>query len=201
MDLSFLYGWVVAIFGLLGANVSDAALPQWLQNSVEFIRKQSREQTESAAQAHFGAYVSAVSDGDSIRVIDPNGQRRRIRFAYVDAPELNQAYGKAARKALMEIIEGQNVEVLVFDRDRYGREVAQVRLNGRDVGLWMIANGHAWHYRQYAKRAQNGVDYSDYTYAQAQARQNRIGLWRAARPQAPWDFRAMIREQQSNTGK
>lgn len=201
MDLSFLYGWMVAIFSLFGVNVSDAALPQWFQNSIEFVRQQSRWQTESAAVARFDAYVFAVSDGDSIRVIDGSGQRRRIRFAYVDAPELDQAYGKTAHKALRQIVEGQRVEVLVFERDRYGREVAQIRLNDRDIGLWMIANGHAWHYKQYAKRTQNSVDYNDYTYAQVQAQQSRIGLWQAVQPQAPWDFRAKLREQQSHTGR
>ncbi|WP_200900190.1 thermonuclease family protein, partial [Neisseria arctica] len=63
--------------------------------------------------------------------------------------------------------------------------VARVRLNGRDGGWWMMANGHAWQYRQYPRRAQDCVDCGDYTYAQAQARQNRIGLWRAARAEDP----------------
>jgi endonuclease YncB( thermonuclease family) len=72
--------------------------------------------------------------------------------------------------------------------DRYGRQVCQVFIQGRDVGLAQVAGGMAWHYRQY-ERDQAGEDRWRYAEAQDEARAARRGLWQDARPVPPWDFR------------
>ena len=52
----------------------------------------------------------------------------------------------------------------------------------------------AWRYQSYAKRDQAADDYAAYAAAQQQAKQNRIGLWRAREAQAPWAFRQQSRQ-------
>lgn len=130
-----------------------------------------------------------MHDGDSVRATDRHGQRHKIRLAYIDAPELQQAHGMAARDALRRLIDGQQVEVAVLDTDQYGREVAQIRLHGRDINLAQIEEGHAWHYVSIAKRRQDKADFAAYSRAEAGARSSRFGLWRAQSPQAPWAYR------------
>ncbi|EGZ44829.1 thermonuclease family protein [Neisseria wadsworthii] len=152
-------------------------------------------QNHATTQTIYQARVVAVSDGDTIHVIDRNGQKRKIRMAYIDAPELQQAHSEASRENLTTMIEGQTVEVTVFERDRYQREVAQVRLNGRDVNLAQLENGHAWHYVSIAKKKQSKTDYQVYGQAELNARSKRLGLWHAKNPQAPWHFR---KEQRQN---
>lgn len=50
----------------------------------------------------YGACVCAdtfcwkVSDGDTIWVADESGKRTKIRMCRIDAPEMNQPYGKEA---------------------------------------------------------------------------------------------------------
>ena len=49
----------------------------------------------------------------------------------------------------------------------------------RDLGLWMVANGHALAYRRYS---------TDYAEQEDLARHTRRGLW-AGSFVAPWDWR------------
>lgn len=140
-------------------------------------------------QPVYRARITAVSDGDTVRATDENGLKHKIRLAYVDAPELQQAHGAASRRALAHMLEYRTVEVKVFERDRYGREVAQVWLEGRDANLAQLENGHAWHYVSIARKKQSKPDYAAYARAQLQARGRRLGLWSGKPPQAPWDFR------------
>ncbi|MDO4640915.1 MAG: thermonuclease family protein [Neisseria sp.] len=150
--------------------------------------------TASAAHTSYQAKVVSIADGDTIRVTDGNGQTHKIRLAYIDTPELNQAHGKAARQALSDLLSGKNVDITVFEHDRYRREVAQVRLNGHDANLAQLENGHAWHYVSIARKKQSQTDYTVYARAESEARKRRIGLWNNNNPQAPWDFRKEARE-------
>lgn len=188
MDLAFWYGLLAAVLGFFGVDLAEVKAPAWLQQGAEWIQE-SRSETDRAAEGAFEAKLAAVSDGDSIRVIDRNGRSRRVRLAYIDAPELQQAGGTAARDALRRLLAGQTLQIRVIEQDQYGRDVAQVFAEGKDVGLSQIENGQAWHYASYAKRGQNKIDYARYAYAQAVAGQERRGLWQAADPQAPWAYR------------
>ncbi|MDO5640244.1 MAG: thermonuclease family protein [Neisseria sp.] len=201
MDSSFWYNLLLALLGFFGTQAAEVGIPSWLQPGVDFVKESGRRAAEADAAASFAARVTAVSDGDSIRVTDGNGRVRRVRLAYIDAPELQQAGGVAARDALRQRLTGRQVQVLVFEQDQYRRDVAQVRDNGEDVGLAQIENGHAWHYASYAKRGQNKADYAGYAYAEAVARQQRRGLWQAQNPQAPWAYRKAQRESQQPAGR
>ncbi|UOO82579.1 thermonuclease family protein [Uruburuella testudinis] len=193
MDSSFWYGLLLAVLGFFGIQPASGESPAWLQAGMDFVREHNRQQVLVQAAGGYAARVQAVSDGDSVRVIDENGRRRRLRLAYIDAPEINQAHGKAARDALRQRLSGQTVQVTVFEQDQYGREVAQLFLNGQDINLYQLENGHAWHYVSIAKRKQSSLDYAGYAYAEAAARQQRSGLWRGRNPQAPWAFRKQAR--------
>lgn len=153
------------------------------------------------AQADSGslyrATVIAVHDGDTIRVSNQYGQKQRIRLAYIDAPELQQAYGKSSREALAMLILRKNVQVEVFDIDRYRRHVARIVLNGRDVNLSQLQNGNAWHYRSIARQNQSHQDYSLYEQAHNQARQKKQGLWQHSHPDAPWTYRYRMRQSEN----
>lgn len=141
----------------------------------------------------FAATVTAVSDGDTVRATDRNGRKLKIRMAYIDAPESDQAHGKASRDALNDMVMRKNVRVEVFDTDQYGRQVARLYLDGQDVNLAQIRNGHAWHYRSIARKNQNKADYAVYEAAEREAKDGGAGLWRQRNPQAPWAFRRQKR--------
>lgn len=143
--------------------------------------------------ASYTARVTSVHDGDTVRVTDAQGAKRRIRLAYIDAPELDQAHGIASRDALRRLIDQQTVQLTIHDTDRYQRQVATITLNGRDINLAQIEHGNAWHYRSIARKRQNRADYARYAQAEARAKIERAGLWRGSNPLAPWAFRRQQR--------
>lgn len=127
--------------------------------------------------------VVRVSDGDTISVLDQRKQQYKIRFYGIDAPELGQAYGQAARKALARILDGAEVGLVVVDVDDYERQVATVYVDKRNVNTEMVAMGYAWWYRYHARNRQ------DLRQAEEQARAARSGLWADPDPEPPWEWR------------
>ena len=94
-----------------------------------------------------------------------------------------------AKQYLSDLVFGKTV-ILEGDKvDRYGRTVAKVLLNGRDVNLAQIAAGMAWHYKKY-EREQSSNDRMLYGAEELDARAARRGLWEDPQPVAPWDWRA-----------
>ncbi|MDO4906235.1 thermonuclease family protein [Neisseria sp.] len=178
----------------LSAPAQADVLAQWLKQGSKAVQQAGR--TVRAGKQYTGR-VTSVADGDTLRVTDSHGARHKIRLAYIDAPELQQAHGQASKRALSAEALGRTVSVEVFETDRYGREVAKVSIDGRDLNLNQIRQGHAWHYVSIAKRRQNKTDYAAYADAEAGARQAAAGLWRSRKALAPWDFRRQERERQN----
>jgi len=93
--------------------------------------------------------VTRVTDGDSLWVRPvAGGQLVKLRIDGIDAPEICQAGGQAARKALAARLAGRTVWVQTRSEDDYGRALAMVTLDDEDMAAWMVGQGHAWAYRQ-----------------------------------------------------
>jgi micrococcal nuclease len=132
--------------------------------------------------ADFGRVVS-VSDGDTITVLTDQKEQIKIRLWGIDAPEAKQAYGSKAREELAGLVAGKRVEYDPKQKDRYGRIVSKVSVNGKDAGGEMLRKGFAWWYREYAKKAEY------YQKLEQEAREARRGLWKDKEPIPPWEFR------------
>lgn len=143
----------------------------------------------AAAHSLTGAVVKII-DGDTIYVLDPNYKQHKIRLAGIDAPERKQPYGLASRKHLASILANQQVTVEYQKRDRYGRIVGKVWVNGIDACLEQVKDGFAWHYKKY-QQEQDLNDQRLYANAEDQAREYGLGLWRENNPNAPWEFRRL----------
>lgn len=142
----------------------------------------------------FEALVLRVQDGDSL-LVRRLGQTRseRLRISGIDAPERRQPYGDAARVALAALVDGARIRVLPAKKDRYGRLVAALSLDERDIGLEMIEGGHAWYFRRYRRDLPAALR-KPYERAEARAREAGIGLWRDPAAQAPWHYRSRQRD-------
>lgn len=132
--------------------------------------------------------VVRVADGDTLDVLDAGHHTLRVRLLGIDAPEGGQAYGKVARQVLKDRVIQRHVTVRVQDRDRYGRLVGKVLLEGADLNLELVKEGMAWHYAHYAKDQFPG-DAATYATAQREARAAHRGLWSQPDPEAPWEWR------------
>jgi micrococcal nuclease len=133
--------------------------------------------------------VIEVADGDTV-VIRTASDDVRIRIFGIDAPESGQSYGAEARQTTRSLLLGRDVTVRQRDVDQYGRIVAELLLDGADVGATLIAAGAAWHYRAFS-------DSSEYAELEAQAYRERVGLWSDPEPVPPWTWRARTRDTES----
>ena len=133
--------------------------------------------------AQWEAKVVGITDGDTLTVLTPNKEEVRIRLYGVDAPERKQAFGTKSKEFLASLVFGQTVIVLPVGRDLYGRTIAKLFYNGRDVGLTCIEYGYCWWYKDYAKKE------ILYKKAQDKACKQELGLWSENKPIEPWKFR------------
>lgn len=136
--------------------------------------------------------VVGVTDGDTITVLDAAKVQHKIRLAGIDAPEKKQPFGNGSKESLSDLAFGKTVNVETNKRDRYGREIGKILVNGRDVNLVQVERGMAWFYRQY-QREQSLNDRALYEAAEDAARAGKRGLWRDVDPTPPWDFRRATR--------
>jgi len=143
--------------------------------------------TASASKILQGKVVS-VADGDTITVLDAEKNQHKIRLQGIDAPEKAQAFGAKSKQALYEMVHGKTVQVSFEKSDKYGRILGKVLLDGQDICHQQIKAGLAWHYKKY-QNEQPLVDRDAYSASETAAKSEKLGLWSAPRPVAPWDFR------------
>lgn len=133
-----------------------------------------------------------VIDGDTIEVILGDAPSERIRFMGIDTPESNQPFGSKSTTNLQKCVNAGNVTVSWNKKDRYDRIVGKVIADGIDCNLKQVADGYAWHYKQYQSE-QSESDRISYANADIVARSENKGLWSGDCIIAPWDWRKGIR--------
>ena len=125
--------------------------------------------------------ASARATGTGTTGVSPVAQHK-IRLYGIDAPEKSQAFGAASKHHLSSLVFGKDVRVKYKSRDKYGRILGTVYVDGKDVNLEMIRAGLAWHYKRFDSTPA-------YAAAESEARQNRRGLWSDPNPIPPEQFR------------
>jgi micrococcal nuclease len=102
------------------------------------------------------ALSCVVIDGDTIRC-----GAERVRLSGIDAPETSacrpgrrcvKGDGIAARTALRKAIARGDLRLLRLGRDRYGRTIAAVYVDGRNVACTLLARGHAVYRKDWDNR-------------------------------------------------
>jgi endonuclease YncB( thermonuclease family) len=144
----------------------------------------------ASAQSMRGTVVS-IGDGDTLRVREGN-RTLNVRLACIDAPETSQApHGANARSQLQALAPlGSNVELRIQATDRYGRSVAELSRNGRNLNQALVASGASFVYWQYIA----GCDRQTYSRLESQARLRGHGVWSVSGGiSRPWDVRASKR--------
>ncbi len=131
------------------------------------------------------ANIVKVIDGDTIKI-----GNEKIRFAGIDAPELNQNCLKNKKKILCGVLSKQALEkkigkekpkCVVEGKDRYKRKIAECFVNGESLSKFLVINGYAFAYRKYSKKFINDEIY---------AKNNKLGLW-SMKFIFPWEFRKL----------
>ena len=160
-----------------------------------------------------GDMVERVSDGDTLVLKDADGKKFTVRFACIDAPEIphsqrekkskitkdvNQfAWGMKAKMRIEELIKQTDNRVklnitdsdgeALLQADRYGRKIAEVRLkDGTFLQQVLVKEGLAKVYRSYLSKCPSKDIVQQ---AEAQAQQQKIGVWGDQKFVDPWEYR------------
>ena len=152
-----------------------------------------------------GDVVERVSDGDTIVIVNGQGEKFTVRFACIDAPEIphsrkektsqriedvNQfGWGLKAQVRVEKLVKesGNHIILNVTDSDRYHRKIAEVRLqNGTLIQEVLLKEGLAEVYRPYLSKCPSK---DIILAAEAQAKQQKRGIWNDPDFIDPWKFR------------
>ncbi len=162
----------------------------WAQAAIKLIALSSvlaalllAAQAAMAAPSNFTATVVRVIDGDTIWVLtSAKSKPLKLRIQAIDAPEICQSGGVAARDALKARLFGKSVTLFPVATDKYKRTLASVEAQGEDIGRWMVLGGNAW---------SSGYFHSagPYLPEQTKAQLARRGIFSGPRPEHPQDFR------------
>ena len=131
--------------------------------------------------------VVQVFDGDTYRILT-KGKFRVIRLANVDAPELNQYYGRFAKTEVSKLILTKIVKIQVYGKDRYGRTVAKITVAGKSLDSIMVTNGWAWHWLEYSHNKVLSV-------YERLAIEAKTGMWKCEHNVPPWIWRKFNKRQ------
>ncbi|MEK6777776.1 MAG: thermonuclease family protein [bacterium] len=152
-----------------GAGTTSAISPQFQRDN------SSKELVALPSKGPFR--ITRVIDGDTI-VLD-NGET--VRLIGVDAPETHhpeipvQRFGEEATEFLQRMAEGFQC-MLEFEsgdlRDKYGRLLAYVFVDGRLLNAEMIRRGYAYVYTRFPCKRQ-----AEFIALERQARETQSGLW------------------------
>ena len=137
--------------------------------------------TAASYEEIYSGKVIAVLDGDTVLLLRANNPPFKVRLANIDAPEKAQEYGLASQQSLAELVLRKQVQVSTRAVDSYGRVVAVISLAGRNINQEQVARGMAW--------ADTRSRDKDMLTVQAQAQQEKRGLWIQANPLRPRAWR------------
>lgn len=126
-------------------------------------------------------FVTKVIDGDTIEVRQEK-RNYKVRLSEIDAPEINQKFGTESKNYLASLVLNEEIELIYITEDRYGRIVAKIYKDNKDINRSMVRNGLAWVYDYYVE------DQSLYN-DQNLAKKNSFNIWSEVSPTPPWVFR------------
>lgn len=136
-----------------------------------------------AAGAELKGRVVRVPDGDTLTV-RVDGKDVPVHLDGIDAPELGQPYGRSARRSLAELCRGKDASVVERGKDDAGRVLGSVRCGEVDVNAEQVRRGLAWVHLRYLPLGSPLYEF------ETNARLRGVGLWRAAEPVPPWEWRS-----------
>jgi micrococcal nuclease len=136
--------------------------------------------------------VVSIADGDTLTVRTAD-KTVKVRLVHIDAPESGQPFGSRSKQNLSDLTFGKTVDLIGTEKDRYGRLLAVVKVDGLEVNLEQVKAGLAWAFIEYKPPL-------NYVEAEKRARAARAGLWSDRQPVAPWDYRKQSRAKRKKAG-
>lgn len=147
------------------------------------------------------AVATFIQDGDTATLKRGDNSLVNCRVDGINAPETAhkgidkstgkpydkpaQIFGEESKKILQNMIKNKEVTVQVsYAKDKYGRNICQIDIAGKNVSQEMVKAGAAWMYTKYSKDGAMSA-------IQTEAKANKRGLWADPSPINPELFGRM----------
>ena len=124
--------------------------------------------------------VVRVYDGDTVKAVGHDIEIK-VRLVGIDAPETSkgkrkagQPFGRKAEKYLAQLVLNKVVDIRGYGSDRYGRILAEIYIEEKNINLEMVKTGYAEVYNGSPPR---GLYMKDYRTAEDWARSSGQGIW------------------------
>lgn len=171
-----IYAFVATLFLLLVVGAFDG-----LQSDKD--KSDSADQVATVDLTREKATVKSVSDGDTLSVVRSNGETEKVRMLLIDTPESVhptkpvQPFGvEASNFVKNKLKEGKEIEIEIGnpDKDKYGRLLAYVWIDGKNLNQLLIEKGYA---RVGYVYPPNTKYLEEFQKAEDIARASGIGIW------------------------
>jgi len=113
--------------------------------------------------------VSQIVDGDTLDLA--TGQR--VRLKGINTPESSMPFYQEAKTFLQSLTQNQSIEIQSYGTDKYGRILAHLFLNDKNINKEILQQGLATLYYY-----EHDIHYKEYAKAEEFARLNQKGLWK-----------------------
>ncbi|WP_157888207.1 thermonuclease family protein [Bacillus marinisedimentorum] len=165
-----------------GDGSKEAQQEKPIPNSPEDSSSDNEAEKEVYDKQYIPASITRVVDGDTMKVELEDGRKETLRLLLVDTPESVhpdkpvQPFAQEASDYAKNTLTGKNVELKidVSERDKYGRLLVYLHVDGYDFNKSLIQKGLA---RVAYVWAPNTSRADEYYEAQKIARQEGIGIW------------------------
>jgi endonuclease YncB( thermonuclease family) len=124
--------------------------------------------------------VVRVYDGDTVKAVGHDIEIK-VRLVGIDAPETSkrklepgQPFGRKAEKYLAQLVLNKTVDIKGYGSDRYGRILAEIYIDDKNINLEMVKTGYA---EVYSGSPPRGLYMNEYKKAEDGARNSGQGIW------------------------
>jgi micrococcal nuclease len=132
----------------------------------------------------FNAKVIRIIDGDTLE-IQRERRVQRVRIWGIDTPERDQPYASQAQQFTRSLLVGRETVIQPMDFDVYGRLVALITVDEKNISEELVGSGLAWVHIYFC----NEPICTAWQSLQQRAKSRRIGLWSDPHPIAPWQWK------------
>ncbi len=124
--------------------------------------------------------VIGVIDGNTIEILDNNGEHYKILLYGIDSPDSGQHFAIEARQLLAGLVLDKQVTLVMHGKDNQGNRIAEVQADGMpDPNYELVRLGFAWTTEQD----------EELESLKQHARTQGLGLWIDENPMPPWMWR------------
>lgn len=140
--------------------------------------------TNTYCQRELKGKVILVADGDTFTMLVYGGKKVKVRLYGIDCPEMDQAFGDAAKKFLVVQfrLHKDSARVVVKNTDRYGRKVGIAFTGKTNINEVLLEKGLAWHYTKFDQNP-------SWARLEREAKVLDWFIWSEDNPIPPWEWR------------